>query len=111
MIMLSEKQYKVMVGEHRLIERWGCGAVSLPIPHKHYGDPHNAPAPLRVMRCSEELGHEGPHKDAICCWHFEKFTADQVDHLEPMDRRMCSCGKLWGACETARVLQGVLDVD
>lgn len=56
--------------------------------------------------CTEAPGHDGLHKDAICCWSFHQFDAPTP--AEPEDtyagRNVCTCGI--SGCLTLMTLNG-----
>ena len=96
---------KAVLAEHPLVLRFICGARSIHIVHHHGSETDKRPGPRRQVRCTEDAGHEGKHKDAICCWNFETFEDWQVDHFEPTaDARCGSCGENY-PCKTVRAVQ------
>lgn len=84
--------------EHQLVDEWGCGARSRIMPHRHSSHRWED----KSMKCTLEAGHDGLHRDAICCWHFESFS--EVDHFEPIDRRACTCGQRWESCSLVQAI-------
>lgn len=81
-----------------------CGAMA-EVPHRHSSEPRREPYPIRPVVCTQEEGHEGPHKDALCCWNFQEFTehAAYKSH-EWADRSSCShCRAEW-PCPTVDLL-------
>ena len=88
-----------------------CGAMS-EVPHRHGNE--REPYPIRPVVCTEDAGHEGPHKDAICCWNFQEFT-EHAAYKSPewADRSSCGhCQTTW-PCPTMALLdptEGEADV-
>ena len=82
-----------------------CGArTDGAVPHRH----SNGHTAERVMTCSNPEGHEGPHKDAVCCWSFHSFS-DGVPGVG-LDLRSCAdCGRTW-PCRTYTALAAHLDL-
>jgi hypothetical protein len=82
-----------------------CGARSIPIVHHHGIERDSKPGPLRVMRCTEKVGHEGLHKDAICCWNFQRFADWQVAEVKPVAHPVCEDCHTGFPCATIRAIQ------
>lgn len=81
-----------------------CGATN-EVPHQHGAE--RKPYPIRPVACTLPLGHEGPHKDAICCWNFQQFEgATGQKSMEWMDCSTCAhCHQHW-PCDTIAALDG-----
>lgn len=81
-----------------------CGAVA-EVPHRHSSEPRRETYPIRPVVCTEERGHEGPHRDALCCWNFQEFTDPTGQKpLSWTDRSSCShCRAEW-PCPTVDLL-------
>lgn len=92
-----------VLAQHRLIAKTRCGAFSIPVIHRHSSESATAGA-LRVLRCSQNAGHDGPHKDAVCCYNFQEFQDWQVRGRRPGTFDSCSCGQSW-PCDTIIALQ------
>lgn len=93
-----------VLAQHRLVTKTQCGALSIPLVHHHGVENDRRPGPKRVLRCTEEAGHEGLHKDAICCWSFQTFEDWQVEDRKPRTFDACSCGEMW-PCKTIKAMQ------
>ena len=89
---------------HRLQTSTQCGAISMPLIHHHGGETDGRPGPLRKLTCTEPAGHEGLHRDCICCYSFQKFEDWQVIDRKPRTFDTCSAGGLW-PCETIKAIQ------
>lgn len=89
---------------HRLVTRTQCGAISIPLTHHHGAETDARPGPARSLTCTEEVGHEGLHRDCICCWHFQTFADWQVVDRKPRTFDVCTAGGMW-PCETIKVIQ------
>ena len=96
-----------VLDQHRLVAKTKCGARSIPIVHHHGEESDRRPGPKRRMRCTEDAGHEGLHKDAICCYNFETFEGWQVAERKPTTFDSCTCGRMW-PCPTIEAVQGLL---
>ena len=81
-----------------------CGAISMPLVHHHGSESDNRPGPLRSLTCTQEAGHEGLHKDAICCWNFQTFEDWQVVDRKPRTFDTCTAGGFW-PCDTIKAIQ------
>ena len=90
---------------HRLQTKTACGARSIPLVHHHGGESDKRPGPLRTLRCTEDAGHEGLHKDCICCYSFQTFEDWQVAERKPTTFDTCSAGGFW-PCDTIKAIQG-----
>lgn len=94
-----------VLNQHRLVAKTLCGARSIPLVHHHAGESDKRPGPLRLLRCTNVAGHDGLHKDAICCYSFQTFEDWQVtDRTPPSTFDACSCGTMW-PCPTISALQ------
>lgn len=93
---------------HRLVTHTQCGAISLPVVHHHGTESDHRPGPKRPLRCTEEAGHEGLHRDAICCYKFQTFEDWQVVDRKPRTFDTCSNCGMW-PCSTIKAIQGVED--
>lgn len=84
-------------------EEYLCGAMA-EVPHRHGNE--QEPYPIRPVVCTEPKGHDGPHKDAICCWNFQKFTEPTGQKSDEWaDRSSCShCMTTDWPCATAALL-------
>lgn len=89
---------------HRLKTHTQCGAISMPLVHHHGSESDNRPGPLRSLTCTEDAGHEGLHRDAICCYRFQNFEDWQVVDRRPRTFDVCSEGGMW-PCETVQTIQ------
>lgn len=104
----SEKLLAAITETHRRVGRTICGARSIPLVHHHGTESDHNPGPLRRLRCTQEDHHEGPHQDAICCWHFQTFEDWQVESREPHEHDTCeSCQRSW-PCPTIEAIQEAL---
>ena len=75
-----------------------CGARAVrPVEHYH-GDTTAA-----NLVCTEKPGHDGLHKDAICCWRFHAFSDAEPAPEDVYKGRLCSCGNL--NCQTRAILE------
>lgn len=87
-----------------------CG-VTADVPHRHSSERRSGrPLLRRDLVCTEPDGHEGPHRDAICCYNFEAFTDDGsvvITGRRPLAKRdhsSCAhCLTSW-PCETVALL-------
>lgn len=52
--------------------------------------------------CTEPPGHDGDHKDAICCWKFHTFPDAEPSPEDVWEGKLCTCGKM--DCETRAAL-------
>lgn len=83
-----------------------CGAVSMPVVHHHGAESDRFPGPLRTLTCSNEDGHEGDHKDAVCCYSFQTFEDWQVVDRKPRTWDTCSNpGCSFWPCATVTAIQ------
>lgn len=100
---------EAVYAEHEKVERALCGAMA-EVPHRH-GD-ERSPYPIRPVVCTEPQGHEGPHRDAVCCWNFQEFTEHAAyKSAEWADRSTCrSCSTRW-PCPTVRAVEAALGGD
>ena len=82
-----------------------CGArTDGAVLHRH----SNEHTEERVMTCSNPEGHEGPHRDAVCCWSFHSFS-DGVPGVGRDLRSCADCGRSW-PCRTYTALAARLDL-
>lgn len=88
--------------DHGLLDRWSCGAYTAPTVNRHAFS--NA-VKAEEMRCTEDQGHEGLHRDGMCCWRTHEFTNAEVVGYRPKDRRRCRCGKPWEECEVGQAVE------
>ena len=81
-----------------------CGAMA-EVPHRHGSE--REPYPIRPVTCTELQDHKGPHRDATCCWNFQRFnTHATYKSAEWADRSICShCHTNW-PCPTIQALDG-----
>lgn len=87
-----------------------CG-VTADVPHRHSSERRSGrPLLRRDLVCTEPDGHEGPHRDAICCYNFEAFTDDAsvvITGRRPLAKRdhsSCAhCHTSW-PCETVALI-------
>lgn len=93
-----------VLAQHRLVTKTQCGAVSVPLVHRHGSESDARPGPLRVLTCSEPDGHDGLHRDCLCCYSFQTFEDWQVADRRPRTFDVCSDGGLW-PCDTVLALQ------
>lgn len=101
----AEVILSAIFAQHAMESTTQCGAVSIPVVHHHGSENDKRPGPKRVLHCTEPVGHEGDHKDAICCWHFQKFADWQVESRNPRAHDLCcSCHVEW-PCPTVRAIQ------
>lgn len=92
---------------HRLKTKTQCGAISMPLVHHHGAESDRRPGKLKQLRCTEPAGHEGLHKDCICCWNFQTFEDWQVVDRKPITFDACassSCTGFW-PCDTIKAVQ------
>lgn len=83
-----------------------CGArTDGVVPHRHSG----GRTEKRVMTCSNPVGHEGPHKDAVCCWAFHSFS-DGVPGVG-RDLRSCATCRTAYPCPTVRAITARIDTE
>lgn len=93
-----------MLSVHRLATKTQCGAISTPLVHHHGPESDLRPGPLRKLFCTEDAGHEGLHRDAICCYNFQTFEDWQVVDRSPRTFDTCTCGGSW-PCDTIQAIQ------
>ena len=81
-----------------------CGAMS-EVPHRHGNEVE--PYPIRPVVCTLDQGHDGPHRDALCCWNFQEFTEHAAYKAQEWaDRSRCTmCQTSW-PCATVAALDG-----
>lgn len=87
--------------QHHLVEKFRCGARKTELV-THY---HENTTETNLV-CTQDVGHEGSHKDAICCWRFHKFTDAEPQPEDVWRGEGCSCGRL--GCETRAILDANL---
>ena len=95
---------EAVLAQHRLVTSTQCGAISIPVMHHHGTETDKNPGPLRSLTCTNDVGHEGLHKDAICCWKFDTFEDWQVIDRKPRTFDACSDGGMW-PCDTVKAMQ------
>lgn len=92
---------------HRLVTDTRCGAISMPLIHHHGTETDSRPGPKRSLTCTKVPGHEGVHRDCICCYRFQTFEDWQVVGRKPRTFDVCSqCRDLW-PCATIKAIQEV----
>src|ERR1044072_3346814 len=89
---------------HKLKTYTQCGAISMPVVHHHGAESDYRPGPKRQLTCTEDVGHDGPHRDAICCYKFQTFEDWQVVDRRPRTFDVCAEGGMW-PCDTVKALQ------
>lgn len=94
----------VVLALHRLVAKTQCGAISIPVVHHHGAENDRRPGPRRVLTCTNDAGHAGLHKDAVCCYSFQTFEDWQVADRKPRTCDACSCGTEW-PCSTILAIQ------
>ena len=106
----AEAFLAAMLAEHRLVTSTQCGAISIPLVHHHADETDRRPGPLRTLFCTEPVGHGDPdtptptpHKDTICCWHFQTFEDWQVASRSPRTYDACTCGQMWPGPTSASI--------
>ena len=100
----AERLLRGVLDQHRLVARTRCGAISIPVVHHHGTESEAHPGPKRSLTCSEWAGHDGPHRDAICCYRFQTFEDWQVTQRQPSAYAACTCGTVW-PCPTIEAIQ------
>jgi hypothetical protein len=96
-----------VLDQHRLQTSTQCGAISIPVVHHHGPETDNRPGPKRSLACSEDVGHDGLHRDCICCYRFQTFEDWQVVDRKPRTFDGCSspsCLGFW-PCDTIKAIQ------
>jgi hypothetical protein len=102
-------ELRAVLAMHRLNAHTQCGAISIPVVHHHGAESDGHPGPLRSLRCTKPAGHDGPHRDCVCCYRFQTFEDWQVVRREPYALDGCtasSCLGFW-PCDTIKAIQGV----
>lgn len=87
---------------HQIESHYRCGARTTEVvTHQFSGQTKKS-----NLVCTEAPGHEGPHKDSVCCWSFHQFEAPTPDAPEDIyaGRFYCTCGA--ANCATLRALEG-----
>lgn len=103
---MSNEILEAVLALHRLETHTQCGAISMPLVHHHGMESDKRPGSLKTLTCTEQAGHDGLHKDCICCYQFQTFEDWQVTERRPRTFDMCSAGGTW-PCETITALQAV----
>lgn len=101
---MSEDMLNAVLKQHVLVTHTQCGAISIPLVHHHGGESDFQPGPLRTLTCTMDDGHDGPHRDAICCYKFQTFSDWQVVDRKPRTFDACSDGGFW-PCPTIKAIQ------
>ena len=92
---------------HRLRTKTQCGAISMPVVHHHGAESDRNPGPLKQLFCTQDAGHDGLHKDCICCYKFQTFEDWQVVARKPRTFDVCTEGGFW-PCDTIKAIQATV---
>lgn len=86
---------------HHPVERLRCGARSTETVKHYHGNVEE-----RELICTKDPHPaDEPHKDAICCWRFHRFTAGTPVLEDVWGGRNCACGQY--DCKTRAILDAI----
>lgn len=93
--------FEALVELHHKVEKLRCGARTV-LEVEHYSGYSSETS----LVCTRDVGHEGPHKDEICCWRFHAFTDGEPSPEDVWRGRLCSCGRL--ECKIREILESAM---
>lgn len=98
---------KAVLADHRPEGNVTCGSqTNGPVAHRHNNN--SLKQSFVVMTCSKSKGHEGDHRDAVCCWSFHSFPEEEAVDGPGRDLRYCLlCNEDW-PCPDVRAAQELL---
>lgn len=82
---------------HHNAPKMRCGARRTMTVEHYNGKPRE-----RDLVCTNDVGHEGLHKDALCCWKFHSFDDAEPQPEDVWRGENCACGHY--QCKTRRLL-------
>lgn len=83
---------------HHDAPKYRCGArKTMTVEHQFSGSVSET-----ELVCTNDPGHAGKHKDAICCWRFHEFDDAEPQIEDAWRGEACSCGTM--NCKTRALL-------